>query len=125
MRKAGTVTSTMREAAHPPECAGRGAGAGRAAIKYQSLCRQEVMRPLSLCPGQKLAPVPLALRRGSNRGCGFSHFRLGRVEFDCWQQIKIHKTLSWRREVTSTSMRDAARYVSLGSYSGPTGVPRS
>jgi len=31
----GTVTSTMRQAAHPPGCA----GAGRSAMKYQSLLR--------------------------------------------------------------------------------------
>jgi len=32
----GTVTSTMRRAAHPSECARCGAGAGCSAIKYQS-----------------------------------------------------------------------------------------
>ena len=35
----GTVTSTMRRAAHPSGCARCGAGAGCSAIKYQSLCR--------------------------------------------------------------------------------------
>jgi len=33
----GTVTSTMRRAAHPSECARCGAGVGCSAIKYQSL----------------------------------------------------------------------------------------
>ena len=35
----GTVTSTMRRAAHPSGCARCGAGAGCSAIKCQSLCR--------------------------------------------------------------------------------------
>jgi len=35
----GTVTSTMRRAAHPSGCARCGAGAGCSAIKYQSLSR--------------------------------------------------------------------------------------
>ena len=33
----GTVTSTMRRAAHPSGCARCGAGAGYSAIRYQSL----------------------------------------------------------------------------------------
>jgi len=37
LRLAGTVTGTMRRAAHPSGCARCGAGAGCSAIKYQSL----------------------------------------------------------------------------------------
>ena len=42
----GTVTRTMRGAAHPSGCARCGADAGRAAIKYQSL--SDARRPHSL-----------------------------------------------------------------------------
>ena len=39
----GTVTSTMRKAAHPSGCARCGAGAGCSAIKYQSLLNRETL----------------------------------------------------------------------------------
>ena len=44
----GTVTSTMRRAAHPSGCARCGAGAGCSAIKYQSLTSVETGRALPL-----------------------------------------------------------------------------
>ena len=62
----GTVTSTMRKAAHPPGCARCGAGAGRSSIKYQSLTQSK-----EVCPG-KAVPSMRAQRHLLNADmCGY------------------------------------------------------
>ena len=61
----GTVTHTMRRAAHPSECARCGAGAGCSAIKYQFLSRPfeenpqskpQTLNPTGDSPGKVFLP---------------------------------------------------------------------
>jgi len=54
----GTVTSTMRRAAHPSGCARCGAGAGSSAIKYQPLVRHTAGYKRTIWPNLYDLPLP-------------------------------------------------------------------
>ena len=76
----GTVTSTMRRAAHPSGCARRCAGAGCSAMKYQSPLLSELRVPENACTGQsakvaKEGPAPVkraSLLHRPGSVCAFS-----------------------------------------------------